>query len=126
HGVPASARDHTGAAPFGIAPTQASLACAAESGARSGGIVVGWLGLHLRGKSHGPHACAIRNRWRTSCDNPNGIESFSPGLSTLRSGFVVNFTVGIAATEDGRGTSYPGFGDGIEFNPIGVAASDGR
>jgi len=40
--------------------------------------------------------------------NPNGIPSQSLGLSTLRSRFEVGFTLGVAATEDGRGTSYPG------------------
>ncbi len=40
--------------------------------------------------------------------NPNGIPQRSPGLSTLRRSFEVGFTPEAAATEDGRGTSYPG------------------
>src|SRR5437870_5827426 len=40
--------------------------------------------------------------------NPKGIVPASPGLSTLRSRTEVGFTLWGAATEDGRGTSYPG------------------
>ena len=40
--------------------------------------------------------------------NPKGIASVSPGLPTLRSRTEVGFTLWGAATEDGRGTSYPG------------------
>src|SRR5688572_17326790 len=55
--------------------------------------------------------------WRENSLVQQGIVAFSPRLSTLRSGIEVGFTRGIAATEDGRGTSYLGLRAGGDFNP---------
>src|SRR5688572_21256533 len=61
----------------------------------------------------------------STCSNPKGIPAQSPGLSTLRSGFEVGFTLGTAATEDGRGTSYPGAASREDFNSNRVVARVG-
>lgn len=52
--------------------------------------------------------------------NPKGIVSFSPELSTLRSRLEVGFTLGAAATEEERGTSYPGSTVGWNSTPTGL------